>query len=411
MRRRSAAAALAVLVLALATTLWIEPWSDDRVNDLYVFQPAAAAMLGGQLPYRDFLFEYPPLAAPVIALPGVLGTGDDAYRLSFAALTLLLAAAMVLLCGALAARTGGDPRRAMLAAAVSPLLCGAMIRTHFDLAPVVLTLVALLLLCGRRPRSGLAVLGLGAMTKVFPLFAAPAALAWLGARAGRRAAASGTVALALAMAIPAAAAVAISPAGVERSARYQLDRPLQIESAPAQVLRVLDWLGAERVRVVHTQRSHGLLHPASGAVSAVFTGLLLALVALLALGAARGGADPPQERRLVLAGLASVVAFAALGRVLSPQFLVWVVPLMALAFAWRYHALAATAAAAILVTLVEFPSRYLGVVQSEPFPVALVIARDALLLGVLWLAARELGPLRAAPAQIRRPKAAAARST
>src|SRR3954453_343870 len=100
---------------------------------MYVYSADAAAFLHGQLPYRDVFFEYPPLAAPVIAVPGLAGTGEHVYRLAFAALALAMAAAVVLLCGALAGPTGGDPRRAMLAAALAPLLCGAMIRTHFDL--------------------------------------------------------------------------------------------------------------------------------------------------------------------------------------------------------------------------------------------------------------------------------------
>ena len=62
------------------------------------------------------------------------------------------------------------------------------------------------------------------------------------------------------------------------------------------------------------------------------------MVALLALQAA---ARPRSDRRaLVLASLGAVAAFACLGRVLSPQFLVWIVPLGVLAFAWRMHALA-----------------------------------------------------------------------
>jgi uncharacterized membrane protein len=73
-----------------------------------------------------------------------------------------------------------------------------MIRTHFDLAPVVVTLGALALLCRGNPRLGLAVLGLGAMIKGFPLIAAPAALAWVAAREGRRIALSAAAALALA---------------------------------------------------------------------------------------------------------------------------------------------------------------------------------------------------------------------
>jgi hypothetical protein len=103
------------------------------------------------------------------------------------------------------------------------------------------------------------------------------------------------------------------------------------------------------------------------------------------------------------------VAFAALGRVLSPQFMIWVVPLLALAFAWRAYAIAAASAAAILLTFVEFPSRYFDLVARQPFPTAVVALRDATLLALLALAARELRPIRAPSLSRRAP--AAARST
>jgi uncharacterized membrane protein len=408
--RRSIAAALAVLMVAFAATFALAPWKDERVSDLFVYRQAAAPLVHGELPYRDVFLEYPPLAAPVIALPGVVGTGKHDYRLAFAALALALSAALVLLCGALARRTGGDPRLAMLAAAAAPLLCGAMIRTHFDLAPVVLTLGAVLLLCQRRPVAGMALLGLGAMMKGFPLVAAPAALAWLAAHEGRRAALKGAAALTLALAVPAGLALAASPDGAIEAVRYQLDRPVQVESSPAQVLRALDAFGIGRVRSVHSHRSDGLAHPASGWVTAVCMALLLAMLAGFAVAAARGGV--PYEGRLVLAALASVAAFAGLGRVLSPQFLIWVVPLMAVALGWRTNALAATATAAIVLTLVEFPSRYFDLVARQPFPVAVVAVRDALLLAAVALAGgRLLRPLGARTGRSTQPARAAARST
>jgi glycosyl transferase family 87 len=414
--RRASAAALLLLAASFAATLWAGPWADERVNDLPVYLQFAQPVLHGGLPYRDVFLEYPPLAAPVIALPGLVGTDPDVYRLAFAAMTLLLAAAVVLLCGRLAALTGGGRRRALAAAALAPLLTGAMIRTHIDLAPVALTLGALALLCGGRPRLGLAVLGLGAMTKGFPLVAAPPALAWLVARGERRAALEGAGALVLVVVTIGAAAVALSPSGATEAVRYQLDRPVQIESSPATVLLALDGLGLGEADSVASHRSDGLTHPADGVVAAAFSAALLGVLALLTLEAAAplppamGG--PGDARRLVLASLAAIVAFAALGKVLSPQFMVWLVPLGALAFAWRMHALALATGAAIALTLAEFPSRYFDLVDREPFPLALVALRNVVLLCALALAARALVPgALGRSARASRPAGAAARST
>jgi glycosyl transferase family 87 len=380
--------ALLLLAAGWALTLWVAPWSDERVNDLFVYRGFAEPLLDGGLPYRDLSFEYPPLAAPAIALPGLAGTGETHFRWAFALWTLAAGAAVVLLCGALARATGGEPRRAMLAAALMPLLCGALVRTHFDLFPVALLLGGLLLVCRDRPRAGLAVLGLGAMTKLFPLVAVPVAIAWLLARGRRREAWQGALACAATIAVVALGAVAASPDGALDAVRYQLDRPVQIESTPAMVLLGLDAVGAGDAVSISSHRSDGLLHGADGAVSALLAGVLIGLVGLLA---ARVGRTP---RQLVLASLAGVIAFALFGKVLSPQFVIWVLPLGALAFAWRSYALAAAVTLAALLTQLEFPAHYFDVVARDPLALALVAIRNAALLTALVLALRELQPRR-----------------
>ena len=379
-----AAAALLLLAAGWAATLWLAPWSDERVNDLFVYRVFAEPVLGGGLPYRDAFLEYPPLAAPAIALPGLLGTGEEIFRAAFAGWTLLLAAAVVLLCGALAARTGGDARRALLAAALMPLLCGALVRTHFDLAPVALLLGALMLLVGGRPRSGMALLGLAAMTKGFPLVAAPVALAWLARRVDRRTLVQSAASLVAALVLPAAAALAMSPSGAWDAVTYHLDRPVQVESLPASGLLLLDELGAGDADGTKSHRSDGLEHPAADAIALGCLAVMLGAISLLTARA------PGNARRLVLASLAAVAAFAALGKVLSPQYMLWLLPLGALAFAWRLHALSAAVAAAAVLTQVEFPARYFDLVDREPFPVAVVAVRNLVLLAVVALALRAL---------------------
>ena len=105
--RRDALAPLALLAVGWALILWVAPWSDDFINDLAVYRSFVAPMLDGSLPYRDFAFEYPPLAAPLIALPGVVGTDAEVFRWAFAIWTLIGAAAVVLR----PARAGGELAR------------------------------------------------------------------------------------------------------------------------------------------------------------------------------------------------------------------------------------------------------------------------------------------------------------
>ena len=238
--------------------------------------------------------------------------------------------------------------------------------------------------------AGLAVLGLGAVTKFFPLLVAPVALAWLVGRGRTREAWQGAAALGAVVAVICTSAVAASPDGVLDAVRYHTGRPVQIESTPALALLALDKAGMGEALSVASHRSDGLVHPADGLVTAVLASALLVALAVLALLAARR----PDPRSLVLTSLGAITAFVVLGKVLSPQFVIWTLPLGALAFAWRMHALAAAVAGAAILTQIEFPARYFDLVAREPFPVAVVAARNAMLVAALLLAIRALQPRR-----------------
>ncbi len=388
---KAALGAAALLAAGFALTFLVAPWDGESVTDLPLYSAYAQIFLDGNLPYRDVAFEYPPLAWPVLTVSGLAGD-QDAYRVAFAALSAGLLVALVWLCGELARLTGGGRERAWLAVAAAPLLCGAMIRTHFDLLPVLLTVAALALLCAARPRAGLAVLGVAVAVKLYPLVVAPVALAWLVARGERRAAVDGAVAMVLVIVVAYGAAAALSTQGTVDSLTYHLDRPVQVESSPAQVVRALDALGLGTATPNGGFRSDGFDHPAAGAITAGFAALLAGSVALLAVGAASARAGrPPGTRALVLASLTATVAFASFGKVLSPQFLIWVVPLLALAAAWRRPGLLALAAAPILMTLLEFPAHYRDVVDGRLGWVLLVVARDAVLVLLVVLVIRSLG--------------------
>ena len=105
----------------------------------------------------------------------------------------------------------------------------------------------------------------------------------------------------------------------------QVTRPLQLEALGAAVL-----LAAHRLfdTGLVVESSHGSQNVAgAGAVAAVQTALEIAALLLVWVWFARG---PAEQGRLVRACAAAVCAFVALGKVLSPQFLIWLVPFVAL---------------------------------------------------------------------------------
>ncbi len=368
------AGAALLVVYAVATTTG--PFSDITVNDLYVYGVYTNLLGDGQLPYVDFGFEYPPLAALPLWLAGVPGRDPATFAWSFGVLM-----ALCLLAGQqLAARLAGGGRAGVTVAwllVLTPVAVGAAVRTHFDPLPIALALAGLLALSRERFDLGFVLLGIGTMTKLFPGLLAVIALAWLLGRGDRRAALRGGAIFA---AVVIAISLPLSGAGYVDSFRFHLDRPVQIESTPASVLFAL---GGSDVTGTNLRpdrfKSNGLDGGHAETVEALFGLLVLLAVGAIALLAAHR----PDPRHMVLCGFAALLAFVTLGKVFSPQYVIWLAPFAALAWVWGRRVVALLTAAAIVLTHVEFPSRYFDLINVEPEVVWIVGVRNALLLVAL----------------------------
>jgi hypothetical protein len=363
------------------------PFGAAPISDLYVYGVYQDFLHQGLVPYRDFVFEYPPGALVPMWI-----AGGDRDGLSF----LMLGCAIVT---QLAAWALGGWRAGWLMVA-TPVLAGALVRTHFDFFPTALALVGLALIAARPRRGavelGFLVLALGTMTKLWPAILAAVAFCWLLGRGERRLAlrsgAIFTVAV-LAIGIPFAALGGFP----DRMVRFHLDRPVQIESTAATVLEIAGGSHVTGDPIVHDEfKSNGLDGGAAGAVSAL-SSLALLLVAALIL---RLAACRPTRDGLVLAALAITLAFVAFSKVLSPQYMVWLLPLAAVAAGRGRRLAPALVAAASLTTQLWFPTRYFDVVYQHAWAVVAVGVRNALLLAALAATVRALArsPLPAAAA-------------
>jgi Glycosyltransferase family 87 len=400
---RRPALALAVVWL-VATTLG--PTALDVPSDLPVYRGYAEALQAGLAPYRDFGVEYPPLALLPIGLAGLFGTGAAAYAWALGALMLVAALVVQREAAALAGPRGRTTAWLLVAL---PVAAGAIVRTRFDLFPAALALAGLAAIAapGRRPRAalGFVLLALGTATKLFPAILAAVAFAWLLHAGRRREAWEGAALFAGVLGLVCLPFVVLSPAGFAAQFTFHLDRPVQIESSPGSVLWAMgdSFVTGSPVRPDRF-KSNGLAGGPADAVALLFS--VLELAAVLAAVALAGRGPRGDPRRLVLASLAALVAFVALGKVLSPQFVLWLAPPAAVAFALGDRLSAALVLAAVPLTQLEFPGRYFDLVDGDVGVVVLVAARNGLLLAALSLLLARL----AGSARSRSPGAAAARS-
>jgi Glycosyltransferase family 87 len=354
-------------------------------------------VLDGEVPYRDFDVEYPPAALPMFVVPA-LASGDE-YEAVFE--LLMWACAVGVLAGVIVALRAAGASTARLAAAaafvgLAPLALGSLVLSRYDLWPAALTAGAVAAFVAGRDRLGYAGLGLGAAAKIYPLGLVPIALVWTLRRRGRREAALG---LALACGILGALLLpfaVLAPDGLADSLARQFGRPLQIESLGAAILLALHQAGAYDATVVSSHGSQNVSGPLPDALAAAHAaGQALALVAVWLLFARRPGG----VARFLAASAAAVAALVAFGKVLSPQFLVWLLPLVPLVAGGYGLAAGGLLAAALVVTQLWFPFRYWDVVALEPAGL-LILVRDLVLVALVAVlvaaTARESGAPRSA---------------
>jgi hypothetical protein len=399
---RSSDVGLVLLTLAvglgLLTASWgalhLPPFERYQIVDTPVYQEYGEAMAAGEVPYRDFDLEYPPGALPVFWLP-TLGPADH-YESIFEALMWTCAAALLALAVFGVATLGGSPAR-LLAVAVGiglfPLALGTVVLTRYDLWPAALTAAALAAVLAGRERLGLVVLGIAVAAKIYPLVLLPPLLVYVWRTRGRREAAIGLGAFAAALAVVVLPFAVIAPDGLVDSVERQLGRPLQIESLGASFLLAANQLGLYDAEVVSSYGSQNLAGPLPDALATVQT--VLQAAALLAVWILFGR-GPAMPARLILACAASVVAFVAFGKVLSPQFLIWLVPLVALVAGRVGMAAGAFLGSALVTTHLWFPTRYWDLVGLEPVG-WLALVRNVLLVALAVVLGVATARARAAP--------------
>ncbi|WP_242587717.1 glycosyltransferase 87 family protein [Streptomyces sp. MST-110588] len=330
----------------------------------------------GAFPADDVAWQYPPAAAAAVLAPGLLPFLD--YAPAFFALACATDAGVLALFLYAGRRPGRRPAGAWVWV-TGVFLLGPTAYARYDLL-VTAVAVAALFAAGRRPRTAAALAAVGALLKVWP------ALLLCGTTRGHRTRVIWGTALLTCGAL-AGAGVATMP-GALAFLSFQRDRGTEVESLGAlafHVARCFGWDG----RV--------LLH--YGSVE--FVGPYVSLVSGLALvlsGAALGWLVRWRLRARELTATAlpdtaftAVLLFTTTSRVISPQYMIWLVGLAAVcvsARAGRQGWPAALVLAATGVTFAEFPVGFAHVVAGDGTGIALLVLRNGLLVAATLLSCR-----------------------
>jgi len=343
-----------VVLLAACSLPNVGLWNPNGKADTGLYSLYGGRIAHGKLPYRSgFSMEFPPGAIPALAVPAL---PRSHYVSWFKAFELLCAAAAI---GAVAFALAETPARrrygAVIVAGAAPAVLGPIALNSFDFWPAALAAWAVALTVRGRPRWGLALLGAAASAKLFPALLALALLTYVARERGLHEARRALLAAAAAVFAVFAPFAVLAPGGLKASLQEQATRGLQVESLGGSILGVAHRLGAGyHVVVSHAPFSFDIAGRVATVLAAVLSVAVLAATAAAWRLLQRG---PVDRDRTLHAVAATAVGFVAFAKVLSPQYLLFLVPLVPLV-----DSLAASAGLLLVLGLTQVWARF-----PEPF--------------------------------------------
>lgn len=245
---------------------------------------------------------------------------------------------------------------------VAPLLLGPVFITRFDLVPTLLAVAG----AGAGPVAAGLLLSAGAWVKMWPI--AILALRFAAGSAAQRVRLSIGAGFATCVMVAVVAATG-QWSGLTGWLHGNGRRGLQIESVAAAPWQVARLFGA------HLQpsfeRGSVQFHSAGTALVATVCSLLGIVVILGGIRLVRRGAD------LSTTAAATVLWFVVTAKVLSPQYLIWCIGLVALTRSRRAMTLLS---GACLLTQLIYPTTYQSFVHGAVVPTVALVLRDGLLV-------------------------------
>ena len=293
-------------------------------GDVSLYHSYATWFWAGPTAFHSLPLEYPPLSIAVFSLTLVPAAQD--YGTVYA-----IWMAGIFLAGYVAFRRFGGARRAALYAVYLLLGATATLLNRFDLVPALLVVLAICAAQRDRWRLAYFLLAAGTLLKLYPIFLLPLfvieqrrTLAAAGLEPGWLRA---VVRQAWPAALFSAACVALALLADYQSTIspliYASARPLQVESTPGSLLWLTSFAGFPALSE-RSFRSYNLVGPLGPGIGSAFAVLTLLGVGWAWLRHAQGRSDLPR------ASLAVVCVAIATSKVFSPQYLIWVLPLVAL---------------------------------------------------------------------------------
>lgn len=347
-------------------------------GDVGIYARYAQRLFQGEVPFRDFTVEYPPLALLAFLLPQLAAFGRTIGTQTYAFLLLgenalfCVATTAAMLHVALA--IGVRPRFVVSTLAGLAFLLSPVLPWRFDMFPAMLTALGLFAMVRRRPLAAGWWLGAGVAAKLYPAVLGPVVLLQLALARRWRAFGELIAGGALALALTVLPVYVLAGSTLWVFLTYHAQRGIQIESVAGGIIGLGAKLGLTQATIVFNFGALHFVSPWADTMLPVLTPMFVALyigVLFVAYNCFRANAG--DKRSLIALWSAALLAFIITNKVFSPQYLVWLFPFVPFLSRRQIGLFAAICVATVII----FPFQYQAMLALDLWAVLLLNLRNA----------------------------------
>jgi len=361
----------------------------------------AQQILNGKIPYRDLLVEYPPLAILSFLLPALLSPNLAIYGFLFALEIYILEMVVLYILYKLAGRMNLGVWRVLGAYTLCLAAMGTIVTGRFDMIPTALVMLALYAFIKGKNKTAWIFLALGLSSKMYPVIIAPLFALYLLRQRQYRRLVQGVVVFGVVVLLINLPWVFMNAEGYWYSIEYHMLRGLHSESSYSSIILIGQYMGLTQVDADLTYGSWNIISPLADAL-AKYSFYITAAFLLSAYGLYARRLWQKQKvedkglalgdeaiKQLLLFSLLTILIMLLASKVFSPQYLIWICPLIPLVTEQKYHTQLLLFLVAVAISQYIYPHHYLdfeyatlGTQYGYQYMVVLLFIRNLLILAL-----------------------------
>ena len=362
------------------------------------YQSFAVNVLNGEIPYRDFVFEYPPLVLLPILLPAIIA--PEALYSFFFTLQIFSGSLIILyILNRFSVQIQINRWQCLTIYTVCLCALAPLVTVRFDLLPALFLLGSILAFFLAKNKLAWVLLALGASMKLYPLLIAPIYAIFLFRQRLYRRLIWGLIVFCLVGIMINLPGVLLSPEGFGQFIMYHLERGLHSESLFGSILLTGHLMGLTSIEGTFSFASWNLDSPIADILSKlsgfITGGALLICYVLYAVKIwrrhlityGRDIIDPVSAGLILNFSFIAILILLLFSKILSPEYLVWLCPLIPLLFIKHRFIPVLIFLITGALTLYIYPYNYDLFQLMVPHTIIMIFVRNTLLLALTLVVA------------------------